>query len=66
MGVPSTGTIVDNRFNIYFGPLDYNIVKAQNVGLEKIMDFGWVGGLLVYEGMWVTRWLMLCCSCWAR
>jgi YidC/Oxa1 family membrane protein insertase len=41
MGVPSTSPVVDNRFSLYFGPLDYNIVKAQNVGLEKVMDFGW-------------------------
>ena len=41
MGVPSSSPVVDNRFSLYFGPLDYNIVKAQNVGLEKIMDFGW-------------------------
>ena len=41
MGVPSAGSVVDNRFSIYMGPLDYNIVKAQKVDLEKIMDFGW-------------------------
>jgi YidC/Oxa1 family membrane protein insertase len=41
MGVPAAGTVVDNRFSIYMGPLDYNIVKAQKADLEKIMDFGW-------------------------
>ncbi|MCX6179869.1 MAG: membrane protein insertase YidC [Chlorobiales bacterium] len=41
MGVPSAGNVVDNRFSIYMGPLDYNIVKAQKADLEKIMDFGW-------------------------
>ncbi|MEI6692103.1 MAG: membrane protein insertase YidC [Chlorobium sp.] len=41
MGVPSTSGVVDNRFSLYLGPLDYNIVKAQKVDLEKIMDFGW-------------------------
>ena len=41
MGVPSTGSVVDNKFSIYLGPLDYNTVKAQKVDLEKIMDFGW-------------------------
>jgi YidC/Oxa1 family membrane protein insertase len=41
MGVPSSGTVVDNRFSLYLGPLDYNIVKSQKVDLEKIMDFGW-------------------------
>ena len=41
MGVSSTGGVVDDKFSLYLGPLDYNIVKAQKVGLEKIMDFGW-------------------------
>ncbi|MEI8186457.1 MAG: membrane protein insertase YidC [Chlorobiaceae bacterium] len=41
MGVPSTGSVVDNKFSLYLGPLDYNTVKAQKADLEKIMDFGW-------------------------
>ncbi|MEI7747861.1 MAG: membrane protein insertase YidC [Chlorobiaceae bacterium] len=41
MGIPSTGTVVDDKFSLFLGPLDYNIVKAEKVGLEKIMDFGW-------------------------
>ncbi|MEI6757838.1 MAG: membrane protein insertase YidC [Chlorobium sp.] len=41
MSVPSTGTVVDDRFSLYLGPLDYNTVKAEKVDLEKIMDFGW-------------------------
>jgi YidC/Oxa1 family membrane protein insertase len=41
MGIPSSGTVVDDKFSLYLGPLDYNIVKAQKAGLEKIMDFGW-------------------------
>jgi YidC/Oxa1 family membrane protein insertase len=41
MGVPAAGGVVDDKFSLYLGPLDYNIVKAQKVGLEKIMDFGW-------------------------
>ena len=41
MGVPSTGTVLNDSFKIYLGPLDYNTVKAQNVSLEKVMDFGW-------------------------
>ena len=41
MAVPSASSVVDNRFSLYLGPLDYNIVKAQKVDLEKIMDFGW-------------------------
>ncbi|MEI8032865.1 MAG: membrane protein insertase YidC [Chlorobiaceae bacterium] len=46
IAVPSTGTVSDNHFSLYMGPLDYNTVKAQNAGLEKIMDFGWE---------WLTR-----------
>jgi len=41
MGVPSTGTVSDDKFSLYLGPLDYNIVKSQHADLEKIMDFGW-------------------------
>lgn len=41
MGVPSTGNVVDERFSLYIGPLDYNTIKSQKAGLEKIMDFGW-------------------------
>jgi YidC/Oxa1 family membrane protein insertase len=41
MGVPSTGSVIDNRYSIYMGPLDYNIMKSQKAGLEKIIDFGW-------------------------
>jgi len=41
MGVPESGAVVNDQFKIYLGPLDYNTVKAQNVGLEKVMDFGW-------------------------
>ncbi|NTU96694.1 MAG: membrane protein insertase YidC [Chlorobiaceae bacterium] len=41
MGVPSTGGTVDNRYSLYLGPLDYNIMKSQKADLEKIMDFGW-------------------------
>ncbi|NTW68426.1 MAG: membrane protein insertase YidC [Chlorobiaceae bacterium] len=41
MAVPPTGTVSDQKFSLYLGPLDYNIVKSQNAGLEKIMDFGW-------------------------
>ena len=41
MDVPAVGTVTNNKFNLYLGPLDYNIIKAQKVGLEKVMDFGW-------------------------
>ncbi len=41
MAVPPAGDVVDDKFSLYLGPLDYNIVKAQKVNLEKIMDFGW-------------------------
>ncbi|RMF65180.1 MAG: membrane protein insertase YidC [Calditrichaeota bacterium] len=32
---------VEDNFTIYFGPLDYDIVKAYGVGLENMMSFGW-------------------------
>ncbi len=41
MGVPSSAGVVDDKYSLYLGPLDYDIVKAEKVGLEKIMDFGW-------------------------
>ncbi len=41
MAVPVTSGVIDDKFSLYLGPLDYNIVKAQKVNLEKIMDFGW-------------------------
>ncbi len=41
IGIPSSSAVVDDKFSLYLGPLDYNIVKAQKVDLEKIMDFGW-------------------------
>ncbi|NIR48509.1 membrane protein insertase YidC [candidate division KSB1 bacterium] len=31
----------EDRFNVFLGPLDYDIVQSYNVGLEKIMDLGW-------------------------
>ncbi|MFQ5707928.1 MAG: membrane protein insertase YidC [bacterium] len=30
------------RFIVYLGPLDYDILKSYHVGLEKMMDFGWL------------------------
>nr|Q3ANZ7.1 RecName: Full=Membrane protein insertase YidC; AltName: Full=Foldase YidC; AltName: Full=Membrane integrase YidC; AltName: Full=Membrane protein YidC [Chlorobium chlorochromatii CaD3] len=54
MSLPASATEVHNTFTMYVGPLDYNTVKAQGVGLEKIMDFGWD---------WLTRpfaeWMIL-------
>jgi YidC/Oxa1 family membrane protein insertase len=41
MAVPSGGNVIENRFGLFIGPLDYNIVESQKAGLEKIMDFGW-------------------------
>lgn len=41
MQVPSTSAIATDKFSLYLGPLDYDIVKSEKVGLEKIMDFGW-------------------------
>ena len=41
MEVPASEDVVNSRFSLYLGPLDYNTVKAQNADIEKIMDFGW-------------------------
>ncbi len=41
MNLPAGGNVVEDHYRIYAGPLDYNTVKSLNVGLEKIMDFGW-------------------------
>ena len=41
MNLPSGSNVVEDHYRIYAGPLDYNTVKSLNVGLEKIMDFGW-------------------------
>ena len=31
----------DNKFLIYCGPLDYDIIKKYGLGFESMMDFGW-------------------------
>ena len=31
----------EDRFTVFLGPLDYDIITSYNVGLEKIMDLGW-------------------------
>jgi YidC/Oxa1 family membrane protein insertase len=41
MNLPASSNVVEDHYRIYAGPLDYNTVKSLNVGLEKIMDFGW-------------------------
>lgn len=46
MAVPAGQNVVDDHYRLYVGPLDYNTVKSLQVGLEKIMDFGWE---------WLTR-----------
>ena len=46
MNLPSSGNVVEDNYRIYVGPLDYNTIRSLNVGLEKIMDFGWE---------WLTR-----------
>ena len=46
MTVPAGQSVVDDHYRLYVGPIDYNTVKALNVNLEKIMDFGWE---------WLTR-----------
>ena len=46
MNLPVGKNVIEDRYRLYVGPLDYNTVKSMNVGLEKIMDFGWE---------WLTR-----------
>ena len=29
-------------YSLYFGPKDYDLLKAQNVGLENAIDYGWI------------------------
>ena len=41
MNVPVASNTIEDHYRLYAGPLDYNTVKSLNVGLEKIMDFGW-------------------------
>lgn len=41
MTVPSDQNVVEDRYRLYVGPLDYNTVRSLHAGLEKIMDFGW-------------------------
>ncbi len=44
--MPYDQSTVNNRFSVYIGPLKYNLLKATNSDLEKIIDFGWE---------WLTR-----------
>ncbi|NTW51983.1 MAG: membrane protein insertase YidC [Chlorobiaceae bacterium] len=46
MNLPVGSNVVEDKYRLYVGPLDYNTVKTLNIGLEKIMDFGWE---------WLTR-----------
>jgi YidC/Oxa1 family membrane protein insertase len=41
MNIPANRMTVEDKYRLYVGPLDYNMVRSMNVGLEKIMDFGW-------------------------
>jgi len=34
-----------NRFSIYMGPKDYDLLKTYGRNMEKIIDFGWFGAL---------------------
>jgi YidC/Oxa1 family membrane protein insertase len=38
---PYRGGIQSNKFKVYIGPLDYDIIKHYGVGLENIINFGW-------------------------
>ncbi len=39
--VPYKGGKQTNSFVLYVGPLDYDILKEYNVGLEGVINFGW-------------------------
>ncbi|MFB3925358.1 MAG: membrane protein insertase YidC [Syntrophales bacterium] len=39
--IPSGQTGLFN-YSIYMGPKEYNVLKAQKVGLEESIDFGWI------------------------
>jgi YidC/Oxa1 family membrane protein insertase len=38
---PYKGGTQSNKFKVYIGPLDYDIVKNYGVGLENTINFGW-------------------------
>jgi YidC/Oxa1 family membrane protein insertase len=35
------GEPIDRTFTVYTGPMDYDILKSYNVGLDQIVDLGW-------------------------
>lgn len=46
---------VDNRFTIYAGPLDYQILKDYNVNLEDFIDWGWK---IIYPFSYAVYWVV--------
>jgi YidC/Oxa1 family membrane protein insertase len=42
LGMESLSSGETDRFVVYMGPLDYKTLKAYDVGLEKMMDYGMV------------------------
>jgi len=36
-----TGEPVDLTWTVYAGPIDYDVLKSHNVGLEEMVDLGW-------------------------
>jgi YidC/Oxa1 family membrane protein insertase len=44
---------VDNSIRVYMGPLDYKILGAMDVGLEKNIEMGWK---LIRPVSWVVLW----------
>jgi YidC/Oxa1 family membrane protein insertase len=36
-----TGKTLNHEFLVYLGPLDYQLLRAHDVQLEKVMNFGW-------------------------
>jgi YidC/Oxa1 family membrane protein insertase len=41
MDIPARGTVSDS-YTLYVGPIDYNILKKYNIGLEELTSLGWV------------------------
>ncbi len=35
------GEPIDRTFTVYTGPMDYNLLKSYNVGLDQVVELGW-------------------------
>ncbi len=36
-----TGEPIDQTFTVYLGPIDYDLLKSYQIGLEEMVDLGW-------------------------